>query len=42
MDSTFTIRLISPAGFSRIEVPMKSTFLDLKNAVIYYIYFKIF
>jgi hypothetical protein len=33
MDNTFAIRLISSAGFSRIETPIKSTFLDLKKAI---------
>jgi hypothetical protein len=33
MDNNFAIRLISSAGFSRIEVPMNSTFLDLKREI---------
>jgi hypothetical protein len=33
MDNTFGVRLVSAAGFSRIEVPKNSTFLDLKNEI---------
>jgi hypothetical protein len=33
MDNTFGLRLISSAGFSRIEVPRDATFLDLKKAI---------
>jgi hypothetical protein len=33
MDNTFGLRLISSAGFSRIEVPKNGTFLDLKKAI---------
>jgi hypothetical protein len=33
MDNTFGVRLISSAGFSRIEVPRNSTFLDMKNEI---------
>lgn len=35
MDNTFGIRVISSAGFSRVEVPINSTFLDLKKAITY-------
>lgn len=33
MDNTFGLRLISSAGFSRIEVARNGTFLDLKKAI---------
>ena len=33
MDNTFGVRLISSAGFSRIEVPRNSTFLDMKHEI---------
>ncbi len=33
MNKTFALRLISSAGFSRIEVPLSSNFLDLKHAI---------
>jgi len=33
MENTFAIRLISAAGFARIEVPRTGTFLDLKKAI---------
>ena len=33
MDSIFAIRIISAAGFSRIEVPMNSTLSDFKKAI---------
>ena len=33
MDNSFALRIISSAGFSRIEVPIKSTFIDLKKAI---------
>ena len=33
MDNTFGLRLISSAGFSRIEVPRNSVFLNLKQAI---------
>lgn len=33
MDNTFALRLISPAGFSRVEVNVNGTFLDLKKAI---------
>jgi len=33
MENNFAVRLVSPAGFSRIEVPRSSTFIDLKKAI---------
>ena len=33
MENTFGVRLISSAGFSRIEVLRNSTFLDMKNDI---------
>ncbi len=35
MEKLFALRLISPAGFSRIEVPFNKTFHDIKIAVSY-------
>ena len=34
MEKIFALRLISPAGFSRIEVPYNKTFHDIKLAVL--------
>jgi hypothetical protein len=33
MESNFAVRLVSYAGFSRIEVPINSLFSDLKYAI---------
>ncbi len=33
MENTIGFRLISSAGFARVEVPVNSTFLDLKKAI---------
>lgn len=33
MESTFAVRLISAAGFARVEVPRDSTFSDLKKQI---------
>jgi nuclear protein localization family protein 4 len=33
MDSLFVLRLVSPAGFSRIEVPKNGTLHDIKTAI---------
>jgi hypothetical protein len=33
MESTFAVRLISAAGFARIEVPINSTFANFKAAI---------
>ncbi len=33
MNKTFALRLVSSAGFSRVEVPLNSTFIELKNSI---------
>jgi hypothetical protein len=34
MEKLFALRLISPAGFSRVEVPFNKKYHDIKLAVI--------